>query len=186
MKGWRVSQPYPFSKQQEFTDRMVKEIAAIPRMPVKHVPQHASTLLNLEAQKDPYYKRDWCAPLSEGVIAVKDAKNIDEAVGRRMFDPMEIAILEQLRRSGRGHTLGESKESGTTDESRERAEHHFLVSPPAQLTEADKRRIVGLIEIASAAPVEVWKKISWPRAVWHWITGHKVKSVKAPEGGWRE
>ncbi len=175
--GWRVSQPYPFSKQEEYTDRMVKEIAAIPRMPVKHVPQHASTLMNLEAQKDPYYKRDWNAPWADEVIAVPSATCPEEAVGHRNIDPRDVDLHRGTQKSR--NSIGQSEESATTDEKRERAEHHFMVSPPAKLTEADKLRIVGLIEIASAAPpVGVWIEIPWYAAAWHWLKGNKIRSDK--------
>lgn len=174
--GWRISAPYLIARQQAYMDRMVEAQKAQPRMPIKHVPQHASTLANLELQKDPDYKRDWTEPLPQHAQIRDEEGNV--FVNTREISPEEFAI-EDRRRRGSKNTLGQSDESSATDESKERAEHHFMVSPPAKLTEDEKLRLVGLIGIASQPPPqEEWREISWPQAVWHWIRGGKIRNDK--------
>lgn len=175
--GWRVSQPYLIPRQKEYMDNVVEQLKKNPPMK-RHIPQFASTLANLELQKDPDYKRDWTAPLPDNVLARPDAIGVDELVGRRTFDPMEIAIVEDIRRKAR-NTLGQSELSSTSEESRERAVHHFMVSPPAELTEEEKERVVGLVEILSAPPPnEVWIELPWYKAIWHKLKGNQIRSDK--------
>ena len=75
-----------------------------------------------------------------------------------------INQLEDMRHRSK-NTMGDAISSGlysTSIESKEKAVHHFLVSPPAVVTEADKPRITGLAEIKSEPPPPTpIRKLSW-------------------------
>jgi hypothetical protein len=142
-----------------YVDRMVKEMrATIPPLP-KKIGQEASTQRILdrpESEDEAWQKRPM--PTWEEARAVPGAKNpydmswdeLDSFVGKRQLDPHEIEIVTRLRHSGRGHTFGDAISegaTGATEESKERAVNALIYSPPAVLTDDDKRRIASLTKI---------------------------------------
>lgn len=192
LNGWRVSEPYTTPKQAKYHAEEAERMRKDPSYKKREIdpsllvkcpytgkmidPQSSSTMQMLQNQKEGIV-RDWTAPLPDNVIANPNAKNRDELVGVRAFDPEQVSHVESVRRRQK-NTGGESKDSATTDESRARAEHSFIVSPPADMSKEDPSRIQGLIEIVSQPMVEEWKELPWYRALWHKITGNKVKRVR--------
>lgn len=151
--------------------------------------QAPSTKDLLEKHKDPNYKRDWTAPLPDNVLANPEAKTKDELIGKRDLGIDEISHFEAVRRRPK-NSLGQSELSSTSKESRERAAHNFLVSPPALLTEDEIQGVTNLTKpveaIPATAPASEWRDISVWRAIYHFCTGNKVRRVKKDGGGWQQ
>lgn len=77
----------------------------------------------------------WYRPITSAFLANTTAKNQDELVGKKDFDPTQVAIIEDIRRKAR-NTLGQPTKEGFSAETKERAVHAFTYSKPAELTSA--------------------------------------------------
>lgn len=107
-----------------FMEMMVKELSKQPKKPATTT-QCASTQATLnrpKEQDEAHFNRvieKYWEPTTE--------------LGRKDFDPTQVAIIEDLRRKSK-NTLGASPYSSMTPESRERAIEAFTYTPPAALT----------------------------------------------------
>lgn len=170
--GWRKSEEYQAPRQAEYHKQMADE----QRLQV-NFKRPATT-----DQTENYYasieretrgeKRNWIEPLPDNVLAVPEAKSIDQLVGTRFFDTDQIYHAQSVRGSQK-NSLGESKESGASDRRKDFAAHVFNVTPPADMSKEDPDRLVGLVEIASK-PVE-WVPVPIHTAIWKKLTGHLVR-----------
>lgn len=120
-----------------YVQEMAEALKKLPKRPPS-TEQSASTqaLLERQANTPPELDFDWISrplPTKEQAMAVPHAKTTDELVGKRDFDPTQVAVVEDIRRKGR-NTLGQSFASSVTKESKERAVHAFTYSPPSALT----------------------------------------------------
>ncbi len=143
--------------------------------------QSPSTREIIEKQKDPNYKRDWSAPLPDNWLANKDAKNRDEMTGNRkelgLLDIDQVNHVEAIRRRSK-NTLGQSEKSSSSEESKARARHHFLVHPPADITKEQESQITELSPSSKGIPqttIEIWKPLTPWQAFKHWLKGNKVR-----------
>lgn len=192
LNGWRVSEPYTAPRQADYHAEQAERMRQDPSYKKREIdpsllvkcpytgkmidPQTEATLQMLQSQKEGKV-RDWTAPLPDNVLANPKATNLAELVGAKEFDPEQVSHAISVR-ARQKNTGGESKESGTSPETREKAIHSFIVSPPADMKTEDPARIQGLVEIVSQPMVEEWKELPWYRALWHKITGNKVRQVK--------
>jgi hypothetical protein len=138
--------------------------------------QAQSTEANLVRQAKGI-ERDWDAALPDGWRAERDAEKV---FSQREGAIDEVAVEERRRRSQK-NTAGESKLEGSSPERKESAAHHFVVSGGIReedIAPNESGRIVGLVEIASATPRYVWKRVNFLRAAWLWVMGHKIRSDK--------
>jgi len=125
--------------------------------------QAASTKEIIAKQKDPDYKRDWTAPLPDNVLANPNAKTKEELVGERPYDLSAWSHFESIRSWPR-NSLGQSEKKSVSDSSIESAKHHFMVSPPALLTEDEIEGVKDLIappkgRPATAPPPQEWREV---------------------------
>lgn len=155
--GWKVSDPYPISRQEEYVKRVVEELKAIPRLKIPPTTtQCASTqaVLDRDPSKDAEY---WNRSIPENWKAVPDAdlstpEGRDKAVAKRNVDPTEVAIAEDARRKSK-NTIGDSEASSVTPEKRERGIWAFTYSKPVQLTPEQLKKVTKLEEIVNT-PIE--------------------------------
>lgn len=170
MNDWRVT-PLLFRKpgNAEYVDRVVKDIQAlnIEKRPI-------STMQALSAQRvldmtDEELKAYQARPMvTRAQCAVdKDAEKI--AAELMMFHPSRIqsSILAEQERHKSKNTIGDAINEGlssASEESKIRAAEAYRVTPPAQLTEAQKEKLteVNLItEYSGPAETKPQKKKSW-------------------------
>lgn len=126
-----------------YVQEMAEALKKLPKKPPSYE-QSASTKVLLERQANTPKELDfeWFSrplPTKQEAAAVPNAKTLDEAVGKRDFDPTQVAVVEDIRRKGR-NTLGQSHARGMTKETREKAIHAFTYSEPAKLTLEDQRK----------------------------------------------
>lgn len=141
--------------------------------------QEKSTQEIITKQKDPDYKRDWSAPMADPTVRREDG-SID--INERKVSIDEASHIESIRRRSK-NTLGQSELSGTSKEDKSRAGHHFLVSPPANLTAAEMELVTPLKPLAEGVPAslpekETWKKLTTWQALMHWAKGGRVRRDK--------
>lgn len=143
--------------------------------------QPKSTQEIMIKQKDPDYKRDWSAPLPDNVLANPNAKTKEELIGERRLSLEEISHVEAIRRRSK-NSLGQSEASSTSKETRERAAHHFNVTPPALLTDEEIHALTDLAALPDSVPAtfppQEWKKLTPLQAIWHWLKGGEIKRSK--------
>jgi len=144
--------------------------------------QAKSTQEIIMKQKDPDYRRDWSSPFEIDPTVRKEDGSID--TGERSVSIDEFQSFKSMQRASK-NSLGQSEESSVTKESRDRGAHHFVVSPPAKITEAEKDKVTTLTAPIKGVPASLpeyeWKNLSVIGAAWHWLKGGKVKSVKKNE-----
>lgn len=145
--GWRLSEDYSISKQEDYVKEMTKELLARPRPKV--IPstiQCASTQATLD--RDPSKDAEhWNRHLPEGVQVEQK---------ERPLSPAEILPFESARRSGK-NALGNSDQSSVDKEKRQKGIEAFTYSKPAILTEEQRRKVTKLEEIVNT-PLEPVKK----------------------------
>ena len=159
--GWRLSAPYPESKEADYVKRVVEELKAIPRikMPVS-LEQTPVTQALLDAQKlrpehqdAEYIRNKMDAPISEAA-QIRDASG-GINVGTRQLGVEEMLIAEDIRHKGR-NTLGQSEASSVDTDKRQAGIEAFTYSKPADLTQEQIKRLTKLTEIVNTPlePVE--------------------------------
>lgn len=114
-----------------YIEYMAKELSKRPKRP-KSTVQCASTQAVLDRPVDQDLMH-WMRPIPLNWKANPNAKTLDEVVGFRFFDATQVAIIEDIRHKAR-NTLGQTKLSSVTPESKEKAIHAFTYAPPAELS----------------------------------------------------
>ncbi len=160
----KKSEWYPDPKNADLVRLMGQALANVKKRPPTTT-QCASTQAILDRpvdQDEAHFNRsilNW--------KAVPNAKTDDERVGWRERDPSQVIVVEDIRRKGR-NTIGQPNLSGSTPETKERAEHAFSYSQPAALTHEQIQQVLSLNKLirheltARDLPAEpkpsVWKR----------------------------
>lgn len=161
--------------------------------------QPASTqeLMKMEPGETYVAKRDWKAKeINRSDYATQDDYNA-ALVGTRSVGPEEYKKHEACRKVRvhsafyrkdvtpliiNGKTEWNFNGSSVTQQSKDRASDAYLFTQGIKgedLTEDEKKRIIGLTEYKSEPPVEYeWKEVPWYKAMWMKITGRDVKAEK--------
>lgn len=163
-------------EDQLLFEEMVEELRKRPKKPPT-TEQAASTQRTLD--RDPKDDEAWFfRPLPENWKAVPSAKTIEEAVGTRGLNPIEISHVESIRRRPK-NSLGNTQRSSVSGASRARGIDAILFSGPATVTKQEiKDRAVNLTAYKSTPPPqEVWVELPWYKALFHWFRGNKIKTV---------
>lgn len=141
--GWRIGEPYPISRQEDYVKQMTKELLERPRPKV--IPstiQCASTQATLD--RDPKDdEKHWNRHLPTGVQVEQK---------ERPLSPAEILPFESARRSAK-NTLGGSDISSVDQQKRQKGMEAFTYSKPADLTKEQRRKVTRLQEIVNT-PLE--------------------------------
>lgn len=104
-------------------------------------------------------------------------ENQARLVAAREISIEEFHIQDGLRKR-RGNTLGESKLSATTLDSKQRAISAIVYTPAANVTKAEvEARAVNLVEIKSNPLTEEWVSLPWYKALLHWVKGNQIKQL---------
>lgn len=198
--GWRIIPKLHGNPQYaDYVKRVAEaQLKQVPRKPKPVKPegmseedfifslQPKSTQAALIKHKDPDYKRDWDAPIegwqTNPDLDPKDYATFDDylaAITNQRDLPLDqVNHIEAIRRRSK-NTLGQSEESSVSEESKDRAKHHFLVSPPALLSKEEMDNVTNLTKPVPGVPASLpeieWKTLSTWEAFKHWITGGKVK-----------
>lgn len=137
-----------------FNGKLIAELSPIEKEAFNLSLQTESTRRAIEAQKIRKPEDDFEFILREmpPCIANPDAKDKDELTGKRELGIEEFQVVDRLRKSSK-NTLGESQESATTKEGKERAIIGFTYSKPAELTKEEIKKVTKLEEIKST-PLE--------------------------------
>jgi hypothetical protein len=123
------------SHAQREENRKLAEIRKI-RHGIDPNAQQPSTQAILARPKERDFEH-WCRPLVDCQVRDKDG-NVD--IGERKVTAQEV-IIEEKRRRAPKNEVGQSTKDGSGQELREAAVNAFMCSPPAELTEEDKKRL---------------------------------------------
>lgn len=125
------SNEYSDSKESAYVQMMadLKRKKVTEKKPVSAA-QCASTQAILDRPKEKDVDH-WNRPILNWK-ANPNAKNLDEAVGKRDLDVTQVLIAEDLRRQGK-NSDGQSTETSAPLELKERAVHAFTYSQPATM-----------------------------------------------------
>lgn len=113
--------------------------------------QSPSTIANMakQAERHPFQDKEWVIrPISDDWLAVKDAKDLNEMVGRRALDHEQVSHIESIRRGGSGNTLGDGFMSSVSPERRDSAINAFTYSKPYDPTTDELTRMATPAELA--------------------------------------
>lgn len=180
LNGWRVGLEYSVSKQGDYARDMAKQMREDPNYKKREATtdQTENYYASLEREMRGE-KRDWVAPFEVNPVAVPYANDLTDLVGERRFTMEETMIVESIRRAEK-NTFGQSHDEGSSRDRKERAAHHYNVTPGVKSEDIqDPTRIRGLVEIASQRPqLELKRKYGKLQNIRGWSLWEAINFTK--------